>query len=636
LETRIGSELAGYRIESVIGRGGMGVVYLAEHVRLKRKVALKVLAPELADDELFRDRFIHESELAASLDHPNIIDIYDAGEADGLLYLAMRYVGGSDLKTLIGAEGALGPERAVALITQVAGALDAAHEGGLVHRDVKPANVLVQPPTPSLGEHAYLTDFGLTKRPESMSGLTKTGQFLGSVEYAAPEQFEGRPLGPWTDLYALGCVLYECLTGRVPFPRELEAAVMHAHIKEPPPKPSATRSDVPAGFDQVVASAMAKEPANRYASGAALSEASAHALVGEAIAPTGTRPRRKLLAWVAGAVAVALIAGVAFAVFRPKSSPPPPGTPASVTLGVVRIDPATNRITDVVAIPSATDFAVGDGFLWVDAASSLDKVDQRSKQTVGHIPIRHGLEGVGFTLQSKDVVFANGRVWDVGAGPGEINITTPGVLFEVDPKTNRTVRQLSVPTPNHVAFAEGTLWVASAAGGRVFKVDPDSGRVLTATSVESTQRSANPIAAGPQGVWLVETLPGQVTHIAPVTGRVVATLDIPHADGVALSGGFAWITNSTDGVLTQVNVGTDAVLKTYKVAAPSTSKCAIPGGIAATDTDVWVLTSEAMLVRLNQASGRIVARIPIGRCPYAVAVDQAGVWVSRTDLVRIG
>jgi serine/threonine-protein kinase len=635
LDPRIGTTLAGYRIESVIGRGGMGVVYLAEHIRLKRKVALKVLAPELAADALFRDRFIHESELAASLDHPNIIDIHDAGEADGLLYLAMRYVGGSDLKTMIGREGPLGPERAVALIAQVAGALDAAHERGLVHRDVKTANVLVQLPTPSLGEHAYLTDFGLTKRPDAMSGLTKTGQFLGSVEYAAPEQFEGRPLDARTDVYSLGCVLYECLTGQVPFPREHEAAVMHAHIKEPPPKTSAKRPDLPKGFDEVVASAMAKDPGDRYPTAGGLAEAAGGALRGEATPVLGVRRRRrKAFAAVAAAVALVLAAGVVYAVTRPMAVPDRPAAPPA-TLGVIRVDPATNKVTDVISIPSATDFAVGGGFLWVAAASSLDKINQDSNLVVGHIPIRHAFEGVGFSFLSKDVVFGGGRVWDIGAPPGPLDLTRPGVVYEVDPTTNEVVRQLDIPTPNHVAFHDAALWVANAGGGKVFKVDPETGRILQTVSVETTQKSANAIAAGEEGVWVVEAVPGAATHIDPGTGEIEAAVDIPNADGVALGGGFAWITNSTDGLVTQVNAATDAIVKTYTV-GPPTIRCAIPGGIAVTASDVWMLNNQAALVRIDQQSQRIVARIPIGRCPYAVAVDQAGVWVSRADVVSIG
>src|SRR5438477_1688580 len=290
---RVGTELAGYRIESEIGRGGMGIVYAAEHLRLGRRAALKVLPPELAADDGFRQRFVHESKLAAGLDHPNVVDIYDAGEAHGLLYLAMRYVRGSDLRTLIVQEGPLDPERAVALVTQVAAALDAAHGAGLVHRDVKPANVLVEPGGDGEGEHAYLTDFGLTKRPESVGGPTRTGQFLGSVEYAAPEQFEGGKLDARTDVYSLGCVAFECLAGSAPFPRESEAAVMFAHLKEPVPRVTLRRPDLPAGLDVVIARAMAKQPEHRYAAARALAGAMAAAARGEPV--EGVVPVPKIL-----------------------------------------------------------------------------------------------------------------------------------------------------------------------------------------------------------------------------------------------------------------------------------------------------------------------------------------------------
>src|SRR6266498_3055477 len=259
VDVRVGTELAGYRIESVIGRGGMGVVYVADHLRLKRKAALKVLAPELASDERFRERFVIESELAASLEHPNIVPIYDAGEADGLLYIAMRLIEGRDLKTLIEREGSLDPDRTVSLISQVASALDAAHAKGLIHRDVKPANVLI-----GGTDHAYLTDFGLTKRPDQTTGLTKTGQFMGSLDYAAPEQFEGKPLDARTDVYSLGCVAYECLTGEVPFKADNQAALVYAHLLTAPPVPSAKRPELPPGLDVVVAKAMAKKPEDRY------------------------------------------------------------------------------------------------------------------------------------------------------------------------------------------------------------------------------------------------------------------------------------------------------------------------------------------------------------------------------------
>jgi serine/threonine protein kinase len=264
-DARIGSELAGYRIEGVLGRGGMSVVYLARHQRLDRRVALKVLAPDLAEDERFRERFIRESRIAAGLEHPNVIPVYEAGEADGLLFIAMRYVRGTDLRSLIKAEGSLDPARVVHLLSQVAGALDAAHTDGLVHRDVKPANILIAPPVEKAArEHVYLSDFGLTKRSSSESGITATGQFVGTLDYAAPEQFEGKPLDGRTDIYSLGCVLYEALTGEVPFRRDQDAAMMFAHLMSPPPTATEANPELPDAIDPVVARAMAKRPEDRY------------------------------------------------------------------------------------------------------------------------------------------------------------------------------------------------------------------------------------------------------------------------------------------------------------------------------------------------------------------------------------
>jgi len=262
-----GSELAGYRIEALLGRGGMAVVYLAEHLRLGRKAALKLLAPELAGDEQFQQRFVRESQLAAAIDHPNIIPIYDAGEADGLLYIAMRYVAGTDLRARLKQAGRLDPDRIVAVLGQVAGALDAAHAHGLVHRDVKPANILLGP-GPGAGpddpEHVYLSDFGLTKRSASASGMTATGLFVGTLDYAAPEQIEGKPVDGRTDVYALGCVLFECLTGLPPYRYDEDRAVMWAHLVGEIPQVTAHRPELPAGVDEVVARALAKLPDDRY------------------------------------------------------------------------------------------------------------------------------------------------------------------------------------------------------------------------------------------------------------------------------------------------------------------------------------------------------------------------------------
>jgi predicted Ser/Thr protein kinase len=275
----LGETFGGYRIEALLGRGGMGSVYLATHERLDRKVAVKVIAPELAHDETFRARFLGESQLAASLDHPNVIPIYDADEVDGVLYLAMRYVNGPSLQALVRERGPLSPAETLRIAEQIGGALDAAHAAGLVHRDVKPANILVTEP----GGHAYLCDFGLAKRTSSR-GVTRTGSFLGTVDYCSPEQIEGRPLDGRSDLYSLGCVLFNCLTARAPYERESDFAVLEAHLRDPPPSLASAGAEAPASLDAVIATATAKDPTGRYASGEALASA-----FGDALDPEATR-----------------------------------------------------------------------------------------------------------------------------------------------------------------------------------------------------------------------------------------------------------------------------------------------------------------------------------------------------------
>jgi serine/threonine-protein kinase len=263
---RIGTEFAGYRIEALLGRGGMSVVYRAENARLGNKMALKLLAEDLANDESFRERFVRESRTAASLNHPNIVTIYDAGDEHGVLYIAMRYVEG-DLKQLLVREGPLSIANTLAITAQIGSALDAAHARGLLHRDVKPANILLDAASePAGAPHAYLADFGLTKHMESRSGITASGQFVGTIDYMSPEQIEGRDVDGRTDIYSLGCVLFECLTGITPFRRETQVAVLWAHMREDPPPVTDLRPELPGAVDLVVARATAKDPDNRYSS----------------------------------------------------------------------------------------------------------------------------------------------------------------------------------------------------------------------------------------------------------------------------------------------------------------------------------------------------------------------------------
>lgn len=257
------THIAGYRIVRTIGRGGMSTVYLAQHLHLNRQVALKVLDPELADAGTFRERFARESQIVAELEHPHIVPVYDAGEADGLLYMVMRYVENRDLRSLLPPGATLPHQRVRTLVEQVAGALEVAHDAGLVHRDIKPANVLAS--TDRLGrDHFYLSDFGITKRTDGPP-LTATGQVLGSADFIAPEQISGRPLDRRTDVYALGVLVYRCLTGHLPFERDHEVAVLLAHAREVPQPASSVRPELTPAIDAVLARVLSKDPADRPA-----------------------------------------------------------------------------------------------------------------------------------------------------------------------------------------------------------------------------------------------------------------------------------------------------------------------------------------------------------------------------------
>ena len=373
MDLAVGSEIAGYRIEGVIGRGGMGVVYRATQRRLERSVALKLIAPAYAQDPEFRERFERESRIAASIEHPNVIPVHEAGEHDGLLFISMRFVDGTDLRALLSEEGSLAPGRTAALVSQVASALDAAHARGLVHRDVKPANVLV-----ASGDHAYLPDFGLSQHTASGAGLTATGQFVGTLDYIAPEQLAGERVDARTDVYSLGCVLFETLTGEVPFPRDSDPAKLWAHMNEPPPRATEVQPELSPRFEEVIARALAKHPADRYASAGDLGRAALAAVEGRDVsepergvatgqaapadaaatargqprptvvsgAATGRR-RLPLVAGVSALAAVAITAGVlALSGGGGDDDEPVPATPGAETQeGTLTTDEVQSRVT---------------------------------------------------------------------------------------------------------------------------------------------------------------------------------------------------------------------------------------------------------------------------------------------------
>jgi serine/threonine-protein kinase len=360
-----GSRVAGYLLEGQAGAGGTAAVFRARDERLGRVVALKLLAAGLTGDEGFRRRFLREARAVAAVDHPHIIPVYEAGEADGVLFIAMRFVAGGDLRAVVSREGGLTPERAAAFISPVASALDAAHAAGLVHRDVKPANMLVDR-GPGRPEHVYLSDFGLARGMLSSSGLTSAGQFLGTPDYAAPEQISGAAVDGRADQYGLACVVYTILAGSVPFEREQPMAVLYSHLFHPPPRVTRVRPDLPAAVDEVLGRALAKEPGDRYASCGAFADALRQAL---GVEPYGGRtlevavPGHRAPATSARTAAVTLPGPPTVSEGPPTlrpDNPVPPATAGTWT-AVVTADRAYYDGVQVESAPGADPVTFPDG-----------------------------------------------------------------------------------------------------------------------------------------------------------------------------------------------------------------------------------------------------------------------------------
>lgn len=364
----VGTQFASYRIEGVLGRGGMGVVYRATELGLERPVALKLIAPELAGDTAFRESFLRESRLAASIDHPGILPVYAAGEAEGELYLANRFVDGQDLRTVI-VGGPLSPERALSIVGQVADALDAAHARGLVHRDVKPGNVLVDG-----AGHCYLADFGLTTHLAAGQTATGPGPLAGSLDYLAPEQIRGGELDGRTDQYALACVLYELLAGAPAFRRPTEAQTLWAHVQEDAPALQAYPE-----LDPVLARALAKEQRERYETCNAFVD-DARATLGLSLSPVAVRRRRRRLGRrlvAAGGAILAIAAAAVLAVTLGAG-----GTTVAPANSVGVVDASSGELERAVPVGSApTDVAASDDWVWVlnsnDGAGTISKLDTR-------------------------------------------------------------------------------------------------------------------------------------------------------------------------------------------------------------------------------------------------------------------
>ncbi|HZQ64868.1 MAG TPA: ABC transporter substrate-binding protein [Gaiellaceae bacterium] len=619
-DSRIGKELAGYRVEALMGRGGMGVVYRAHDLALDRDVALKLLAPHLADDVSFRERFLKESRVAASLEHPNVVPIHDAGEIDGQLYIVMRLVEGSDLKAVL-REGPLEPARAVRVLEQVAGALDAAHARGLVHRDVKPSNVLLDE-----REHAYLADFGLSRYLGDAALPLGPAKSLGTADYVAPEQIRGEEVDGRADVYALGCLLYECLAGVPPFRRGTDAATLYAQLEDAPPS-------LP-GLEEVLPRALAKEPAERYSTCGELIEDARQAL---GIA----EPKRGRWPFAVAAVGLALIGAALLAFFltsRGGGTRPEPGADS-----LVRIDPRTNKVVGTMAVGRLAGSVAADSrYVWVTSTGdgTVWRIDAKSgsvlKLAAHGTPTAVALDGAKAILADAP----EHRIVSLDAATGTVGFFAP----------------LPGPggySPLPVAAGPDSVWLAdSLSGGStglVEKIDDtlasgSSSAQIAISGDEKTLASSyfyfDGLAAGDGALWLAgEARKRVVWRLDPKTHRVAALIHLPFIPkAISAGGGAVWVTSLLDDTVSRIDPRTNRVVKTIPVGRG-------PNSIAAGNDAVWVTSAiDDALWRVDPRTNRVVARIPLGRVPRAVAVGAGGVWVTTakpappapTDAIKIG
>jgi YVTN family beta-propeller protein len=624
----IGTTIAGYRIERLLARGGMSVVYLACDIRLGRKVALKVLATDLSSDERFRGRFLRESRVAASLDHSHVIPIYEAGEADGLLYIAMRFVEGTELRTVIREGGPLPPEQAIEVVTQAASALDAAHARDLVHRDVKPGNILLADEGGGGARHVYLSDFGLTKQARSDSGLTETGQFVGTAEYIAPEQIEGDEVGPWSDVYALSCVLFECLTGEPPFRRDSLMALLWAHVHDAPPSASERRPGLPRAIDDVIARGMAKAPADRYETCGSLAEAAREALgLAPGTAPLSPvrrlaeRPLFVLGTVAAAAAAIAIVLGLVL-VGRGGDAAGRPTT-ALIRDSLQRIDPTTGRLAATVPQSSPiAELAVGDGSVWaVDDAGRYRRVD----------PTTNAVSATGSTAgEASGIDVGLGSVWIASR---EGSTATTGTVTQVDSRTGRATRVISVPVaqrvPNEPTFGDvevdesveagRSLWVASPMSLALKRIRPRLGTVVsTVTTGDAAPRT---LAVGEGGLWVTTWF--RILRIDRNRNAIAARVDLPFDPrDVAAGAGAVWVVNGTGNSVWILDPETNRVVDRIPVGLE-------PVAVAVGAGSVWVANRrDGTVSRIDPERGAVTATIRVGGAPTDIAAGAEAVWVA--------
>ena len=658
-----GATFAGHRIEGLAGRGGMGVVYKATHIALDHVVALKVISPALAQDERFRRRFGEESRIAVSIRHPNVVAIHHAGEEQGLLFVTMDLIDGTDLRGLLRAQGQMPAEHAARVIDQVASALDAAHARGLVHRDIKPGNILIEGSGDE--EHVYLTDFGLARAVEASTGVTATGAFVGTLDYVAPEQIRGERVDARADVYALACVLFELLTGNPPFAaRDDKVAKMYAHLQEEPPRVRLLRPELPGELDAVVGRALAKDPQDRYPSAGDFARAVGAALEGQptieaersvavgAAAPgppeaTTTAERQRVEAVAEAEAGGEPVAPPSIADGLETEAIPLPATVARsrrrgpwIALGIVAVVAAA-----VAAIALGGGGGGGQGS--TTAASSGGGGDGTGSATpdatvvpppvpVGKLPVNlaHGQEGLwvtnrvgnsvslvdgdpakevdqfGVGLKPEGIAVGDGSIW--------VGSYNQPALLRLDPDTRQVQSRIEVGVPpGNVAFAKGSIWVANSGANTVSKVDTSSGAVQTIAV------GAGPygLAAGDGGIWVTNRGDGTISRISTLNGNADPPIDVgANPKGIAVANGAEWVANSGSDTVSQVANGVER--RRIEVGAE-------PRGVVAGFGSVWVTVGAGdAVVRIDPGTAEVAQRITVGHGPEGVTVGPKSVWVA--------
>jgi YVTN family beta-propeller protein len=622
-----GTVFAGHRIEGVAGRGGMGVVYRATHLALDHAVALKVISPELARDQVFRRRFETESRAAVSIRHPNVVQVHHAGEEDGLLFVTMDLIEGFDLRDVMNREGRVEPARTVAIVGQVASALDAAHRRGLVHRDIKPGNILIE--RTDGAEHAYLTDFGLTKRIEASTDITASGGFVGSLDYVAPEQIRGERVDARTDVYALGCVLYEALAGRVPFAEQEEkVAKIYAHLQRPPRPLSEVAPGLPPELDEVVSRALEKDPERRFPSAGDLARAADAALTGMPV----SQPERSV---GTGSAAPAAAADAAEAPTLAISAEAPSRRRRLLLLiGAIVALAAAAAVVAILVVEDGEDGAGPDG-----AGSAAD----RPARVVGE-PIPVGEAPVQVAADADGV-------WVGSLGEN--------ALYRIDPAGGRATREAALGEPEGIALGFGSVWVASRATGDLLRIDPDTGRTVARIAV-----GLNPggVLVGRDHVWVAVGGADEVVRIDPRSNRELARVAVGHAPygvaadsglwvtnrdgnsvslvrpqgeiqqltiavgadpkGIVVDFGRVWVANAGDDTVTTIDVDSREVRRTIRVGNK-------PRGIASGFGSIWVANGgDRSVSRIDPETGKVVQELEVGRRPQGIATGAGSVWVA--------